>query len=62
MQVKNIDRMDLSNQEKLFLTMDVLKITENILEEGLNIDDFLSHGIDLLSNLLPITASVEEFR
>ena len=54
--------MNVSDEEKLSLTMDVLKTSENILEEGLNIDDFLSHGIDLLSNLVPTTASGDEFR
>lgn len=60
-QVQTVDRLDLSDEEKLCLTLDILQTTQDILEEGNSINDFISYGIDLLSTLLPATASGEEF-
>ena len=54
--------MCLSDGEKLSLTLDVLQTTQDILEEGHDINDFMSYGIDLLATLLPDTASGDEFR
>ena len=40
--------------------MDVARV--ETLEAGHNIDELISHGLDLLSNLLPESASGEELR
>ena len=60
--MKNIDRLSLSDEDKLCLVIDVLKTAQDILEEGHDINDFINYGIDLLSTLLPDSASGEEFR
>ncbi len=60
--MNSVDRLSLSDEEKLCLTLDVLQTTQDILEEGHSVDDFLSYGIDLLSTLLSATSSGEEFR
>ena len=54
--------MNILNEEKFSLTLEVLRITQDTLEAGHDIDDLISHGIDLMSSLLPESASLEEIR
>ena len=61
-QVKNLDQMNLSGEEKMSLTLEMLKVTRETLEAGHSIDDLISHGIDLISILLPNTSNCEELR
>lgn len=62
MQVKSLDGMSLSDKEKMSLTLEVLKIAREMLEAGHDVDDFISHGIDLIAILLPETSNSEELR
>ena len=41
---------------------EILHFTHNTLRAGHNIEDMISHGIDLMSSLLPITVSHDELR
>ena len=62
MQVKNLDEMILSDEEKMTLTLEVLKVTREMLRAGHDVDDLISHGIDLITILLPKTSNCEELR
>ena len=54
--------MTLSDEEKMSLTLEVLKVTREMLEAGHDVDDLISHGIDLIAILLPKTSNSEELR
>ena len=54
--------MNLTDEEKLSLTLEVLKVSRNTLEAGHDVNDLISHGIDLISILLPKTSNCEELR
>lgn len=54
--------MNLTDEEKLSLTLEVLKVSRNTLESGHDVSDLISHGIDLISILLPETSNCEELR
>jgi len=60
--VNNLEGRHLPEEEKMALTIDILKITQESLEAGHSIDELISHGIDLLSNLLPVTSSGDELK
>ena len=60
--MKNLDRMNLFDEEKMSLTLEVLRVTRETLEAGHDVDDLISHGIDLIAILLPETATCEELR
>lgn len=62
LQVKNLNLMNLSDEEKMSLTLEVIKVTRETLEEGHDVSDLISHGIDLIAILLPQTASCEDLR
>lgn len=61
-QVKSLDEMTLSDEEKMSLTLEVLKVTREMLEAGHDVDDLISHGIDLIAILLPKTSNCQELR
>ena len=61
-QVKNLDEMNLTDEEKMSLTLEVLKVTREMLEAGHDVDDLISHGIDLIAILLPKTSNCQELR
>ena len=61
-QAKNLDEMTLSDEEKMSLTLEVLKVTREMLGAGHDVDDLISHGIDLIAILLPKTSNCEELR
>ena len=54
--------MNLTDEEKLSLTLEVLKVSRETLEAGHDVNDLISHGIDLISILLPKTSNCEELR
>ena len=54
--------MNLSDEDKMSLTLEVLKVTREMLEAGHDVNDLISHGIDLISILLPTTSNCEELR
>ena len=60
--MKNLDQMNLTDEEKLSLTLEVLKVSRNTLEAGHDVNDLITHGIDLISILLPKTSNCEELR
>jgi hypothetical protein len=60
--ISSIDQLQLANNEKLNLIMEVLHIATNGLMAGQNIHDFIAHGIDFLSNLIPQTGTGEQLK
>lgn len=54
--------MQLSDEQKLSLTVEVLKTTQDLVEAGHSIEHFVSYGIDLMSQLLPSSVSEEKLR
>ena len=61
-QVKSLNEMTLSDEENMSLTLEVLKVTREMLEAGHDVDDLISHGIDLIAILLPKTSNCQELR
>ncbi|XP_062513876.1 uncharacterized protein LOC134189578 isoform X2 [Corticium candelabrum] len=60
--VSNIGRLALRREEKLKVIMEVLHIARDGLNAGQHIEDFITHGIDFLSRLLPETGNSEELK
>ena len=83
LQVRNLEKMDFSDEAVMKLTLDIIQITHGVymlcvmlslvltgyctgnvetLEAGHGIEELLSHGIDLLSYILPKNSSEAELR
>ena len=60
--MKNLGEMVLTDKERMSLTLEVLKVTREMLEAGHDVDDLISHGIDLIAILLPKTSNCQELR
>ncbi|XP_065897600.1 uncharacterized protein [Dysidea avara] len=60
--VKNLEKMEFSDDEVMSLTLEIMQITYGTLEAGHSIDELLSHGIDLMSYILPSRSSVTELK
>lgn len=54
--------MSVSEEEKLSLTLEVLRITHESVEADHTIEHFISYGIDLMSQLCPPSASSDKLR
>jgi hypothetical protein len=60
--VSNLDTMDFTDSDKLTLSVDILNITKKALEEGHIIEEFISHGLELLCYLSSASVSMDDFR
>ncbi len=49
--------MELSDSDKFSLTLSVLAITKDTIKEGHSVEHLTNYGIDLISMLLPPSAS-----
>lgn len=54
--------MPVSDVEKLSLVQEILHITHTTVQAGHSIEHFISHGIDLMSQLCPPSATTDKLR
>ena len=54
--------MEIPDEEKFSLTLDVLQVTRETLEAGHSVENLTTYGIDLLSQLLPPSTSSTDLK
>lgn len=60
--MKNLDIMELTDEDKFSLTLEVLEVTKETIEAGHSVEHLTSYGIDLLSQLLPSSTSSKNLK
>ncbi|CAI8022012.1 hypothetical protein GBAR_LOCUS12959, partial [Geodia barretti] len=60
--VQNIDTLRLSDSEKMATTVEIMSITSDAIRNGQTITELISHGIDLLTVLIPESTTPKDAR